>query len=140
MRKLAVWTLPLLAAAFAACARQPEPLEVTLKAGEFNFEPSTLEVTAGQPVNMTFMNAGTVEHDFSILEIPLLESSVSSTPAAGHEMGGMSQAPQLHAAAMMGESTLLTFTPTKPGTYPFICTVLGHKEAGMVGTLIVKAP
>ena len=33
----------------------------------------------------------------------------------------------------------LTFTPSKAGTYEFFCTVAGHKEAGMVGTLTVKA-
>ncbi len=27
---------------------------------------------------------------------------------------------------------------TAPGTYDFYCNVPGHKEAGMVGTLIVK--
>jgi uncharacterized cupredoxin-like copper-binding protein len=40
----------------------------------------------------------------------------------------------------MGQAGTLEFTPTKPGTYEFICTVPGHKEAGMVGALIVKAP
>jgi uncharacterized cupredoxin-like copper-binding protein len=32
------------------------------------------------------------------------------------------------------------FTPSKAGTYAVLCTVAGHKEAGMVGTLTVKAP
>jgi uncharacterized cupredoxin-like copper-binding protein len=40
----------------------------------------------------------------------------------------------------MNQTSTLDFTPTKPGTYEFFCTVAGHKDAGMVGTLIVKAP
>jgi uncharacterized cupredoxin-like copper-binding protein len=59
---------------------------------------------------------------------------------AGHEIGNMTTEPQLHVAAMMGQTGVLEFTPTKPGTYEFFCTVAGHKEAGMVGTLVVKVP
>jgi uncharacterized cupredoxin-like copper-binding protein len=47
--------------------------------------------------------------------------------------------PVLHVAAEPGASNHLSFTPTKPGNYQFYCTVPGHKEAGMVGTLVVNA-
>ena len=40
----------------------------------------------------------------------------------------------------MGDSLNVEFTPSTPGEYEFFCTVAGHKEAGMVGTLIVTAP
>lgn len=30
------------------------------------------------------------------------------------------------------------FTPTQPGTYEFYCSVPGHKDAGMKGTLTVQ--
>jgi uncharacterized cupredoxin-like copper-binding protein len=43
-------------------------------------------------------------------------------------------------AAAGGQSAMLEFTPSKPGTYEFWCTVAGHKEAGMTGTLVVQAP
>jgi uncharacterized cupredoxin-like copper-binding protein len=33
---------------------------------------------------------------------------------------------------------VLEFASTVPGTYEFYCTVVGHKDAGMTGTLIVK--
>ena len=55
-------------------------------------------------------------------------------------MAGMGTAPMLHVAVGIGSTGTLQFTPSTPGTYQFICTVAGHKEAGMVGTLIVKAP
>ena len=36
-----------------------------------------------------------------------------------------------------GKPALALFTPTTPGTYTFYCHIPGHREAGMVGTLIV---
>jgi uncharacterized cupredoxin-like copper-binding protein len=55
-------------------------------------------------------------------------------------MSGMTETPDLHLPVAMGTTSSLEFTPTKPGTYEFECTVPGHKEAGMRGTLVVKAP
>ncbi len=36
-----------------------------------------------------------------------------------------------------GQSTTAEFT-VKPGTYTFYCSLPGHEEAGMKGTLTVK--
>jgi uncharacterized cupredoxin-like copper-binding protein len=55
-------------------------------------------------------------------------------------MGEAAVEPVLHVAAEPGATNRLSFTPTKPGTYEFMCTVAGHKEAGMAGTMVVKAP
>ena len=121
----------------AACASQPRQVEVALQASEFKFEPASIEVTAGTPVRLTLQNTGTVEHDFSVVEISMVESAAASTPMVGHDMGGMQDVPQLHVAAALGQSATVEFTPTKAGSYDFFCTVPGHKEAGMVGVLVV---
>jgi len=121
----------------AACASQPKAVEVIVQAGEFKFEPASIEVTAGTPVRLTLQNTGSVEHDFSVVEIPMVQSAAASTPMAGHDMGGMQDVPQLHVAAAIGTAATVEFTPTKAGSYDYLCTVPGHKEAGMVGVLVV---
>jgi len=129
------------AALLAACSSGPEPLEVTLQAAEFRFEPSSVEVTAGQQVTVTMQNMGTVEHDFVIQEIPVEQSAAESESATpGHTMDEMEVEPAVHTGAMAGMSASVSFVPTKPGTYEFFCAIPGHKEAGMVGTLIVREP
>ena len=46
----------------------------------------------------------------------------------------------LHVHALSDKQVTVTFTPTDPGTYEFYCTIPGHREAGMVGSLVVATP
>ena len=81
------------------------------------FEPSTITVKAGQPVQLTLSNTGQMQHDWSLDQ-------------------GATQPVKIVANA--GQSATGTFTIQKPGTYTFICSVPGHAAAGMQGTLIAQ--
>ncbi|HEY4666269.1 MAG TPA: cupredoxin domain-containing protein [Anaerolineales bacterium] len=126
----------------SACSSNPAALELSLKATDFRFEPASMEVMAGQQVTVRMDNQGTLEHDFVIQEIPVEKTAAESEPevgaTAGHTMDDMEIEPAVHMGAMAGLSSSVTFVPTKPGTYEYFCAVPGHKEAGMVGTLIVQ--
>jgi uncharacterized cupredoxin-like copper-binding protein len=124
----------------AACggAGQAETA-MRVEAKEFTFSPANLEVTAGQPVKLTLRNTGTLEHDFSVAELPM-EGEAEVSGGMDHDMDDATAEPELHVATAAKGSATLEFTPTKPGTYEFWCTVPGHKAAGMTGTLVVKAP
>jgi uncharacterized cupredoxin-like copper-binding protein len=139
MRRWVVFVLPALGVMLSACAG-PRIQEVSLTAVDMAFQPAALEVTAGRPVRLTMTNEGALDHDFSILEIPMETTGATAVAMPGHDMGAMTADPQLHMAANMGMSNTVEFTPTKPGTYEFFCTVAGHKDAGMLGTMVVKAP
>lgn len=142
MKPNALAGLAIGAAFLAACASGPADQVVALTARTMAYEPSRIEVKAGAPVELTFVNEDVLEHDFSILEIPVASVSEADSMSAEHEahMETAALDPVLHVAAEPGTTGRLTFTPTKPGTYEFFCTVSGHKEAGMVGTLVVAAP
>ena len=134
-----VFTL-LLAACGQSQAATSAPQALSVAAKEFAFAPAALTVKAGQPVTIDFQNQGAVEHDWSVREIEISGEAKSSGDApSGHMMGGTGDEPKLHVAAGIGGKGTLTFTPSKPGTYEYYCTVAGHKEAGMVGTLTVSA-
>ena len=83
---------------------------------EFAFEPGTITGNHGETVEIRFDNQGTIAHDFAI---PDLGFSVSTTNA--NEIG-----------------TAVLTLPQTAGTYEFICSIPGHKEAGMTGQLIVN--
>ncbi len=91
----------------------PGAPEVVIGATEFSFEPSTVEVPTGKPVNLTLVNDGSTVHN---LTIPALGVSVVAGP---------------------GQRATVGFVAPAPGTYQIVCTIPGHAEAGMTGTLVV---
>ncbi len=107
--------------------------EVSVK-DEFTFQPNAITVQAGEEIEITFKNTGSVNHSFVILNEGVTpEDLVGASEDEEHELLVM----EMHEIAA-GESSTETFTaPTQPGDYTFICTVPGHAQAGMVGTLTV---
>lgn len=55
-------------------------------------------------------------------------------PSSAHHHEGV-----IAAHADPGTTATVMFTPTKAGEYDFTCTISGHKEAGMVGKLVVTS-
>lgn len=88
---------------------------VTVTGNEFAFTPSTITVKKGEPVQITFKNAGKYPHNLTISELSLQTKTIQP-----------------------GQEDTITFTPTKVGSFTFICTVPGHADRGMKGTLSVE--
>jgi uncharacterized cupredoxin-like copper-binding protein len=109
-------------------------LNVAIK-DEFNFDPNTLIAKAGEEVVLTFENTGTLDHSFVILKEGVdLEHALEEDEEELHEELLL----EIHEIAP-GERATETFTaPSNPGDYVFLCTVPGHAEAGLVGTLTVS--
>jgi plastocyanin len=78
--------------------------------------PSTLSAKAGK-VTIDFTNKSPVEHNTTVASAS--GAVVGATPT------------------FTGGEKTLTLNLT-PGTYKFYCTVPGHRQAGMEGTLVVK--
>jgi len=145
MRKfhVAVLVTALLALVLAACGGTPQasapsapgaPKEVVVRVGnELKYNPATIELAAGEPVHLVLKNEGALEHDFTIEQIDI---KMDQPAESSHMTTGMHA--DLHVHTMPGETSEMTFTPEKSGTYTFFCTVPGHKEGGMTGSLTVK--
>lgn len=95
----------------------PDAPVMYVSATEFGYDTATVEVEAGQPFSIQIHNEGMLEHDITFVG---LES----------EFG-------LH--VQPGEENIATWSIHEPGEYVYYCTVLGHRDAGMTGTLIVSA-
>lgn len=89
--------------------------EITVRAGDLWFKPERIEASNGAALNNTVRNDGAVFHDFTIDELDLMiDVEAGDTVTAG-------------------------LSDVKPGTYDFYCSVPGHAQAGMTGTLVVDA-
>ncbi|MBI3972734.1 MAG: cupredoxin domain-containing protein [Chloroflexi bacterium] len=86
---------------------------LTVKATDFKFEPGQIKVAAPGTITITLDNRGQLEHDVVIEGV---EGKLLVKPSA---------------------KGTASFKIAKAGTYNFACSVAGHKEAGMVGKLVV---
>lgn len=90
--------------------------EVVVRATDFAFEPSTLHLVAGEPVNVV-LEVAEGRHDLAVVVsederfvLPIVEE---------------------------GERTRGALTIDQPGTYQLVCLVPGHASEGMIGTVEV---
>ena len=123
----------------AACAGTSEPsTKITVEATDFAYSPLSIMIPAGEPVTLMLKNSGKAEHDFVIDKIDVTDVVASDNgPAEHHQMHQPEY--DLHFFARAGETSTLEFTALEPGTYEVFCSIEGHKEAGMIGKLIVAA-
>ena len=80
------------------------------------FTPSTINVTAGETVSICLKSNDT-DHDLTIASLNFQVASKSGGPAVCKTLTA----------------------PAKAGSIEFICSLPGHKQAGMVGSLVVKS-
>jgi uncharacterized cupredoxin-like copper-binding protein len=104
--------------------------------GDLAFEPKEIRARVGQTVRLVLDNQGLALHDFNVEGMPVRSVMATGAEHGGHETG--SEGTALHVASDPGQSGELEFVPLEPGTYVFFCSVLGHREAGMEGRIIVS--
>lgn len=96
----------------------PGPSKLTLEAdpgGKLAFDKQALTASAGK-VTITMSNPSSLSHDISI------------------EGSGIDE----HGEVVGNGGTSTVTADLQPGTYTFYCSVPGHRQGGMEGTLTVK--
>ena len=94
-------------------AAAPAMVEVMLS--DFAIDPSAIEVPSGQPLTFSIMNHGQTPHTFGVMvDGQTLESRADR--GRGHRH--------------------LDVPALEAGTYDALCTVPGHKDLGMVATVV----
>ena len=110
-------------------------LTVKVELSEFSFTPEPLILMTGQPYKLEIANTGTVKHYFTAEEF---YQSVAFRKA--QDNSGEIKAPYFKAVEVFpGEQADLYLIPTKAGTFGSVCTITGHEDAGMHGSIVVEA-
>lgn len=87
---------------------------IEIEGGSMYFKPDEIRVKLGETVKIKFTNAGGM-HDFVIDEFNVKTKLLSS-----------------------GKSETIEFTADKLGEFEFYCSVVGHRQSGMFGKVIVE--
>jgi len=109
--------------------------ELRLQASDVKFLPEMLSIKAGDTVKLTLENEDAAEHDFQIDDI---DAEILDGGVEAGELGGGHDTAALAIHTKANETASVTFVANEPGTYEYYCTISGHKESGMVGTLTVE--
>jgi len=96
-------------------AAAPATVEVMLS--DFAIDPSAIEVPSGQPLTFSIMNHGQTPHTFAVV----VDGQTLESEQVAAEATGTLDLPALQA-----------------GTYDALCTVPGHKDLGMVATVVAS--
>ena len=105
--------VPSMTIILTACS-VPQTRSFDMIGEDFRFSPDTLRVNEGDTVKINFSNPDVVPH---LIDLPAFNQHIALAPG--------------------GEFTL-EFVVDKTGSFRFVCSVPGHEEAGMVGSVIVE--
>ena len=86
---------------------------VEMEATSFRFSPASITATPGEDIGIV-LTATDIEHDLVIDEL----GAHVYVAGGGTASGG--------------------FTASNAGTFTYYCSIPGHREAGMEGTLVVQ--
>lgn len=111
-------------------------IQVTM--GEFDgkmlFVPARVEVRKGEQIKFVLRNNGELEHEFVLAStadnLKHAEAMKNNPNMAHEEPNGREVDPK-----KTGE---MLWKFTKAGEFEYACLIPGHREAGMIGTIVVK--
>jgi uncharacterized cupredoxin-like copper-binding protein len=102
------------------------------KANELKFFPDRVQLVAGKKYKLLLANPSPQKHYFTAREFA--SSSWTQKVDAGNvEIKGAIQELELRPST----TAAWVLVPMKPGSYQLRCTIPGHTEAGMTGTITV---
>ena len=122
--------------------QQTQVLTVVLT--ELQFNPKTITLTVGQPVQLNIQNSGKADHNLSSRDepdsIPISNVTYQKADNDPRQLGSYEADNILDTDANSGHTSVVTFTPTKAGTFRFISNAGDDEMNGMVGTFVVLGP
>ena len=99
------------------------------------FQPDRIEAKLGETIRFVVANTGAMLHEFVIgtkAENAKHAELMVKFPNMEHDEPYMA-----HVKA--GQKGEIVWTFNRAGTFEFACLIAGHYQAGMVGTIVVKA-
>lgn len=108
---------------------------VIVEFNEYSFTPSNLTFKKGTPYKLEMKNVGTEKHYFVSEDF---YKSIATRKVQSNSDGEI-KAPYFSALEVFpGRQLDLYFVPMEEGSFRLICTIEGHEEQGMHGTIVIE--
>lgn len=102
--------------------------------GKMLFIPARFEIKKGEQIKFVLRNNGELDHEFVLANtaenLEHAEAMKKDPNMAHADANGRQLAPKM--------TSEIVWKFTKAGEFEYSCLIPGHREAGMVGTIVVK--
>ena len=102
--------------------------------GKMLFVPARLEIRKGEQIKFVLRNNGELDHEFVLANtaenLEHAEAMKKNPDMAHADANAKRLAPK--------QTSEIVWKFTKAGEFEYSCLIPGHREAGMVGTIVVK--
>lgn len=102
--------------------------------GKMMFVPNRVDVRKGEQIKFVLRNEGALDHEFVLAtteENVKHAEAMKKNPDMEHDDPNMKRlAPK--------QNNEVVWRFTKKGTFEFGCLIPGHRESGMIGTVVVR--
>ena len=122
----------------------PDPLagatveqRLSLAARDIAFDQEELRGPVHNVIEIALVNKGALAHDFTIDELPGEVGNAGRASGPDHDAHGADE-DSVHVVLERGDEKRLLVRVSEPGRYEFYCSVPGHRQGGMEGTLVVE--
>ena len=108
--------------------------EIVVSASDaLEFDPSSIQVSAGEVVNFVVKNEGQIDHEF-VLGDEAYQAEHEEDMQGNHHMSAMENA----VTVAPGQTKELSWEFSQSGSLQFGCHEPGHYEGGMFGTIEIR--
>ncbi|MEW6093090.1 MAG: cupredoxin domain-containing protein [Chloroflexota bacterium] len=122
----------LFAVSLSACQGNTPSTNIDVELSDFSISPAQLIVPAGSEITLQVANTGSIIHDLTIMKFGVDVGDKYDEEDQDNIYWEIEIQP--------GEAKTVQFmSPNEPGMYQIVCSIPGHLQAGMVGTLEVVA-
>jgi azurin len=134
------------ALAFEARASDTVVIELSTKGNDIAFDQAAVQIKFKKTIGLKFVNKAAADshigHNIAILKPDATDAVIQDLRKNNYDLAAIKNHPGILIISKTlnpGESDVVTFSPDKPGFYPYLCLMPGHSDIlGMKGILHIS--
>ncbi len=129
-----------------AKAAETVVIELSTKGNDIAFDQTAVQIKYNKSISLKFVNKAAADshigHNIAILKPDATDAVIEVLRKNNYDLAAIKDHPGIIVISKTlnpGEADVVTFSPEKPGFYPYLCLMPGHSDIlGMKGILNVS--